>query len=303
MKITYLTAVICALSSTLFGAARSSSNYSIVADVADAGGRRSMSANYTNDGSLGLVAGLSAVAAPAEIAKHGYIGQLTEIAGLLIGATSTTIEEGGTLPLSAAQLLDDTTTIGVPSSSVTWSVAAGPLAGISVSGVVAAGLVYRDTAATAQGILAGNISTLSLNILNVGTDDFGAYAGDGLDDAWQTQYFGLPPNALAAPSADPDGDGQDNRFEFVAGIVPTDPDSRFDFAIDAVPGLPNQKALSFGPLVADRSYTVTAKTSLMAPTWSQINASTPSDNGDTRTITDLDASGTPKFYHVEITRP
>ena len=281
---------------------RASANYTIATETIDAGGRRSTSANFTNDGSVGLIAGVSSAAAPAETAKHGYIGQLYEVTGLLLSATPTTVNEGAIFPLSAALLLDDATTLTVPAANVTWSVAAGPLK-IDVDGVANAGNVYQNTAATAQGNYAPYTSTLPLTVLNVNLDNFGAYGGDTIDDAWQVQYFGQPPNALAGPLIDADGDGQTNAFEFTAGLIPTDANSRFTFTIAPVPGQPTQKALSFVPVVAGRSYTITAKSLLTAPTWSAITASAPSDNGTTRTITDLNASGTPKFYHVEITKP
>ena len=86
---------------------RTSASYTIATDTADAGGRRATSASYTNDGSAGGVVGISTVAAPAETARHGYIGQLYEVTGLVLSATPTTVNEGSTLPLSAAQLLDD----------------------------------------------------------------------------------------------------------------------------------------------------------------------------------------------------
>ena len=283
---------------------RTSANYTIATETIDGGGRRSTSANFTNDGSVGLIAGVSSVAAPAETAKHGYNGQLYEVTGLLLSATpTTTVNEAGTLQLSAALLLDDATTLALPAASVTWSVASGFLKNIDANGVALAQLVYENSAATAQGNYAQYTSTLPLTVLNVNPDNYGPYQADGIDDAWQVQYFGQPPNALAGPNADPDGDGQSNLFEYVAGIVPTDPNSRFNLTIAPVPGQPTRKALSFTPVVAGRSYTITAKSPLTAPTWSAITASAPSDNGTTRTITDLNASGTPKFYHVEITKP
>ncbi len=39
--------------------------------------------------------------------------------------------------------------------------------------------------------------------------------------SWQIQYFGSTTNPAAAPTADPDGDGQDNLAEFLAGTNPT----------------------------------------------------------------------------------
>jgi hypothetical protein len=69
---------------------RASASYSIVTDTADNGGRRTVSASYTNDGSAAGVAGISNVALPSEVVKHGYIGQLYESAALAgIASTKT----------------------------------------------------------------------------------------------------------------------------------------------------------------------------------------------------------------------
>jgi hypothetical protein len=48
--------------------------------------------------------------------------------------------------------------------------------------------------------------------------------GDGLPDAWEQRFFGNP--TIANPNADPDGDGRNNRDEFLAGTDPTRADGR-----------------------------------------------------------------------------
>ena len=133
---------------------RASTNYTVSTDTTDAGGKRATSAAYTNDGSAGGIVGISTVASPAETAKHGYIGQLTEVTALQLAASPLTINETGTRQLSADQVLDDLTTNAVPAASITWSVQSGPITGISASGLATAGTVYQDTAATAQGVYA-----------------------------------------------------------------------------------------------------------------------------------------------------
>jgi len=281
---------------------RVSTNYSIATDVADAGGKRTTSASYSNDGSAGGAAALATVAAPAEVARSGYIGQLYDITGLAISGASPNVNEGATDQLAAWQTLDDATLLPVAATSVTWSVQTGPLTSINASGLATAGIVYQNTAATAQGSYLGNTGAFVLTILNVNLDDFGAYAGDQIDDSWQVQYFGQPPNANAGPNVDVSGTGQTNLFKYVAGLNPLD-GSRFTLAITSVPGQPGQKNLSFNPVFSGRTYTVTAKSSLITGSYSPINASFPIDNGTTRTMTDLSASGTSKFYRVEISRP
>jgi len=283
---------------------RSSANYSIITDAADAGGKRTTSANYTNDGSAGRVAGLSSVAAPAETAKHGYVGQLYDIVALSVTAPpSTSLNETASRQLAAAPLADDGTTLAaLDPVTVGWSIVSGPITSISPGGLATAGNVYQNTAATVGGSAQSLTGQFGLTVLNVSLDDFANYGGDGIDDAWQVQYFGQPPNANAGPNADVSGTGQTNLFKYIAGLNPID-GSRFTLAIAPVPGQTGQKNLSFNPVFAGRTYTVTAKGDLSTGSYSPINGSLPSDNGTTRTVFDLSASGTAKFYRVEITKP
>jgi hypothetical protein len=282
---------------------RSSTNYSIVTDIADGGGSHVASAAYTNDGSAGAITGISAVASPQEVARNGYIGQLSEITGLTLNSASVTssVNETATLQLAAFQQLDDASFIAVNANHVTWSVVSGPITGISASGLATAGMVYQDTPTTVQGVYGGLTGTLNLTVLDSIADNFGLYAGDQIPDDWQAQYFGQN-SPLAAPGADASGTGQTNLFKYLAGLNPLDPNSRFTVTLTPVPGQPGQMNVRFSPVMAGRTYTVTARGSLTGSTWSPINASAPSNNGQERTITDLSASGA-KFYRVEITKP
>ena len=234
-----LSSLLLALMSTVVpavhAASRSSANYSIPADAQDAGGRRVTSANYSHSGSVGGVAGLGSVAAPAETAKHGYVGQLYDVKSLQLSASPTNVNEGATRQLAVSATLDDNTKLNPAASSVAWSVLSGPVHSINASGLALATNVYQDTLASVRGSYGGQLGTLTLNVLNTGNDDFGLYAGDGMDDVWQVQYFGLN-DTNALPLADPDGDGQNNRFEFTAGTNPTNAQSHFALRLEPVPG-------------------------------------------------------------------
>jgi hypothetical protein len=283
---------------------RSSADYSVPADIASVGGLRATSANYSNDGTAGGVDGISTLVSPSENLKHGYVAQLYEKVGLSITAPpSNNLNEGTSRQLQAAPLLDDTTTLtAFDPSTVNWSVVSGPVSGVSTGGLATAATVYQDTAATVGGSAQNLSGQLTLTILNVNTDDFGSYAGDGIDDSWQVQYFGQN-NSNAGPTKDPDGDGQNNLFEWTAGLVPTDPSSRFALSIAAVANQPTQKALTFSPRFSDRTYIVKSKANLSDTSWAALPSSTTNDNGQTRTVVDLSATGSTKFYHVEITKP
>ena len=294
-------AIILALTAAAHAGPRTSASYTIPADIADAGGKLTTSTSYTNDGSAGGIAGISTVAAPAETAKAGYIAQLTETTGLTLTASPLTVNETATLQLGAWLALDDATFLTVPTASVAWSVTNGPLT-INATGLATGGVVFQNTAATAHGIHLGFTGTLGLTVANTLPDNFGTYAADGLDDDWQNQYFGLN-NPLAAPTQDPDGDGQTNLFEFTAGIIPTSPASRFNLTLAPVTGQPTQKRAIFSPLVAGRSYTVEYRTSLTSGTWQPLTGTTQSDNGAERTVTDTSAAGPTKYYRVNVSKP
>ena len=139
-------------------------------------------------------------------------------------------------------------------------------------------------------------------MLDLLPDNFGSYAGDGLDDSWQNQYFGLN-NPDAEPRSDPDGDGQNNQFEFTAGIVPTDSDSRFDLRVEPVPGQPARKRLVFSPRRMDRTYSIFSSGGLETNSWSELTDGIISDNGSERSVTDPNASQGRKFYRVRIVKP
>ena len=285
---------------TLHAAPRGSSNYDIATDTADAGGNRSVSADYTHDGSIGGIAGVSTVASPAEMAKAGYIGQLYEVTGLQLAAAPTNVNEGAITQLSAAQLLDDDTTLAVVSATVNWSVASGPLASIDSNGEGTTGIVYENTPATAQGHSGGLTNQIILLVLDTNSDNYGSYAGDGIDDDWQYLYFGMD-NPDAGPLLDPDHDLQNNTFEFVAGLIPTDYASRSLLTIE--PAGTDQQDIIFSPRYSDRTYTVFYTTNLVTGSWSPLTSYNISDAPTERTVTDLLATDETRFYNVNVTKP
>lgn len=284
--------------------AGSSANYTLAPSTLDHGGLRSTSSSYTHDASA--MPGLHGTASSYTL-RSGYAGQLMDAVavatGIDITATPTTIAEGGTRQLEALLLYDDLSSSALPASSVTWSVQSGPLSSVSSSGVANAALVYQDAAAVVQGTYLSFSDTLSLTVLNTLPDNFGAYAGDQMDDDWQVLYFGLPPNAHAAPNADPDADGQGNLFEFIAGLVPTLTSSRLQVSCVLVPGQPGHKRVVFSPRYTGRTYTVQSTLTLTPASWQSLSSSITTDDGPTRTVTDTNATSSRKLYRVQITKP
>ncbi len=290
--------LLLAFAATAHADLRTSAAYTVSTDTTDAGGGRATSAAYTNDGSVGGIVGISTVASPAETVKHGYIGQLYEVTGHELSAASLNVNEAATVQLSAAQVLDDESILTVPVTSVTWSVMAGSFSGISASGLATAETVYEDTIATAQGMYAGDTATLDFTVLDTIADNFGSYASDGIGDDWQNQFFGLD-NPDAGPSKDPDGDGDNNLYEYHARLLPNDP-TRFP-DITLVPDATQGDALltlSLGKVGV--TYTIGYKDSLLDVSWTTLTDIVGSDG--ILDFTDEAASGLRKFYIVTPTR-
>src|SRR5215212_4191901 len=88
------------LPSIIIAGSSTSSSYAVRTDTLDAGGRQTASVLYRQEGSLGGIGGL-ATAGVASLAKHGFSGQLYEIADLVISANPTNINEGATRQLKA----------------------------------------------------------------------------------------------------------------------------------------------------------------------------------------------------------
>jgi hypothetical protein len=280
---------------------RMSASYSITLETNDSGGGTVSSQSYQMNASAGGPGALAASASNLVIAKGGFSGQLYEVVGFNVTTALSSVGERQMRRLDASAALDDGTTLALVAGQVSWSVL-GPIASISADGFAAAGSVYQDTEAEIQGHFQGRMDSVALMVVNVGIDDFGLYAGDGLPDLWQVQYFGEN-NSRGTPQADPDADGGNNAFEFAAGLVPTDAASSFHLRIEPVPAQPMHRKCIFGPCLAGRTYRVQSRASLAAGEWQPLTASAESDQGTERTVTDLDASTAAKFYRVEVTYP
>lgn len=283
---------------TLYGAPQGSSSYAIAASTMGAGGARSSSSSYSNHGAAGETVGVSSAIVSSASTKHGYIGQLFEAVQVQVSATPASVNEGQGTQLAATLLLEDGTTASLLAGDVSWSVVSGPLSGISGGGLAAAQHVYEDRPATVRGSYDTVEDTLDMIVRNISTDDFGIYASDGVVDDWQLQHFGEE-NTDGTASADPDHDGQSNRFEFTAGFDPTDRDSLFDVNFEK---MANQTRITFGPSVIGRTYTVQTSESMLPGTWQPLTSFTEEVSGASRIVTDLNASDSLRFYRVAVAR-
>jgi hypothetical protein len=91
--------------------------------------------------------------------------------------------------------------------------------------------------------------------------------GDGMSDAWETNYFGFVDTTNSAANAllDPDGDGMSNRDEYVAGTNPTNALSVLRLALTTL----NGGQLEF-VAQSNIAYTIQYRTNIGFAPWSTV---------------------------------
>jgi hypothetical protein len=248
---------------------------------------------------------------PGEITVHGVlakpnlIGQFYDPRELAVSGSPASVNERSTRQLSAQATMDDHTTLILTPDQVAWSETSAALTGISNTGLATAASVYQNEVATVHGIYQGiaDPDGFDLSVINTGADDFGTYAVDGIDDDWQVGWFGLPPNSAAGPDADPDGDQQDNRFEFLSGFSPIDPLARFELKIVAVNRATGTADLQLNRVIPNRIYTLMTSPDLVTPFVAIGNLPAVTEPESDKTIRDSSATGVRKFYIIGITQP
>ena len=203
-----------------FAGSRSGGNYTIN-DTIDGGGQCATSASYRADGSIGGTGGTSSNAAPLEIAKHGYIGQLTEVTNVVVIATPGSVNEGGITRLGGIAGLDDATVAVVGGNEIAWSAPAYPVSSINAGGTATVAFVCADTPAAVTGRYLAVTGWGSFLVVDANVDNYGIYAGDQVPDWWQARYFGTN-NPLGMAGAT-NCTGQNNLNTYTADLASTTP--------------------------------------------------------------------------------
>ena len=85
-------------------------------DSTDGGGQHVASASYSVDGSIGGLGGIST--AGNDTAKHGYIGQFTEVSGVAVTGTPAQVNECSACQLSGTAAMDDATVTPLAGSEI-----------------------------------------------------------------------------------------------------------------------------------------------------------------------------------------
>ena len=290
------------LNAALRADVRTSADYAITAETMDSGGQRTASADgtYANDGSAGGLVGMSGVA--GEVARGGFLGQVYELLGYGLLVSDFYPPEEGFTQIIPVRTADDGTNFPIPTTGFHFVPLEGPIPGISETGLVETTSIYENTPAIvgATSPQFPGLLTITFYVQDTIPDNYSTYARDGIPDAWQFRYFGRD-NPLGLAAADPDGDGQSNLFEFTAGLDPTDAGSRFH--LELLPGLTDgQRQLVFSPRLPDRTYTVEAAANLEGAPFVPLAGTIFTDDGETRTVTDLNATDPARYYRVSISK-
>lgn len=276
----------------LAGAGYASSVELAASSLSDGG--TSTNATVMIDGSFGE-SGAYASTSGSEL-KGGYAGALYDRVGLLVSG-NTSVNERASTTLLASYRMDDETR-GALEGAPAWAMNGFPLAGLAAgpdgAAIVTAGTVYRDTTAPV-GITQGNLAGgCVLTVRNVDKDDFGAYAGDDIEDSWEVRYYGeqgrIPnagdPNAVRAM-----------QYAFSFGLDPTNPDDTFRLRFAAPPS--NTTTLAFSPVFPDRTYLLESTTNLAAGTWSPADTLFEFTQDGLREVT-RQTTNAVEFYRVRV---
>ena len=124
---------------------------------------------------------------------------------------------------------------------------------------------------------------------------------DGLDDRFQRRYFSPFTSADAAPGADPDGDGLDNRYEFLAGTNPIDAASIPRLAIDRITADPQGSSIAWRSVPGGR-YQVLRRQGLGSGTSWQAIGGVVTGTDFTTPFRDASATNRFGFYRVQVLR-
>jgi len=142
------------------------------------------------------------------VARQGGNSMIYYATGFSVTSDSADINESGAADTHSTRtqlrgnvVYDDATLGALDGAQVAWTAPAtdSSLASISADGIAQAATVYQNTPANFVGSYGGIPATNQLMVMNVLPDNYGVWAGDTFDDAWeiaQGMSGAVNPNAL-----------------------------------------------------------------------------------------------------------
>ncbi|MEO5917894.1 MAG: autotransporter-associated beta strand repeat-containing protein [Luteolibacter sp.] len=143
------------------------------------------------------------------------------------------------------------------------------------------------------GIPGGTTAQLSTSVAGLVSLVIDDSDEDGLPDSWEMQYLG---NLSTNGASDPDGDGQNNAIEFLAGTNPNSGTSRF--AVTMAPASATQFTLTW-PSVPGKSYQILTNSALVGG-WSLLTTVPAANSPAATTSYTVTKSPGSRFYRIAI---
>jgi hypothetical protein len=223
------------------------------------------------------------------------LGLLVETTSIDVSIAPDNVDEDSTVTMDASISYDDGTTSDVSGQGV-FARNVGPV-DVTDAGTIYVGAVSTDEQGEVTISYLGVSASDSFTIVNSLPDNYGSYASDGIPDSWQINYFGES-NPLGLAAADPDGDGQNNLLEFLAGNIPTDASSAIRVQIEKVGQ--NGLAVVINKVVSGRTYTLESNIDL-ASDWTPVESKIVVEDELDFSFSTTQMVGGQTFYRVKIT--
>ena len=160
----------------------------------DAGGARATSGDIAVDSSISAIAAVAQTDFALHAVHAGFIGQIYDVAGLLVQAVPSTVPSEGSSQLMPAALLDDSTILALSPLEVNWDPAVFPVTSITPAGVLTVAVV---SLATNFDVGAHYLGFAAQTRLTVSPNRQQTIAFDPLPDRW----YGDPPFILIASAS------------------------------------------------------------------------------------------------------
>jgi hypothetical protein len=185
---------------------------------------------------------------------------------------------------------------------------------LTLPGNVTATVMVPGTNSTALvdgNIVAGTVSNGWLTVTNIGSGQHAIWSSPSNQPSpamqysnWASAWFGSNATnpAIAGPTANPYGGSLNNYDKFVAGLDPTDPQSKFTINGAAYVNSPPGLSVTLSG-VAGRAYTLVRTLSLSSPAWVTVATNNVLTLDQPVTLTDPQPSPLQAFYRVYVTKP
>ena len=123
--------------------------------------------------------------------------------------------------------------------------------------------------------------------------------GDGISDSWRASQFGAPTttNANSCATCDPDGDGLNNRQEYLAGTIPLDSSNLLK--IDSATTSGSNVVINFGSVLGMK-YQVEYSADLSSGTWPVLTNGVVGTGGSLPIIDPNGTGLTQRFYRIRL---